>query len=442
MNLTCAICSDLFMPSDDVHMTPCGHSFHFACLLQWLQRSKTCPQCRNKCHEKSLIKVYFNIAANTDAPEDAATLLHKLDNLTLSVREKEKKLKEFEDKDASHKLERKKMKKTLSALEDMVKSKDFTIYAYKQETEMLRGDRAQMQKLQAELKELKAKMSLMSTIEHVVSSTAKEVEEMLAHDDNPRTLAVLVATLKRELKASDAKKHEMRERMKSIQNDLHDERSKRKQLEDKLSTADSEIYRLEQEVKRLEKNALDASTDSESIVLNTPDQHVKRKRLEKNLDNSTPMSDKVQNILQSDSPYFSIKSSSIGLTPLFRAGLGATSVVGTKCPEAGQLTKAQSDLSEKFSIFRKPRLTGTTHPINKNIVYNGLGGSERKENFPSFPEPKIVKKESASASKTTSKSSSSITSRLKAGTLRKHPSTSVTTSDHDKFEFLDIPLED
>lgn len=454
MNLTCPICSDLLMPSDDVHMTPCGHSFHYACLLQWLQRSKTCPQCRNKCHEKSLIKVYFNIAANLDAPEDSATLLHKLDNMTLSMREKEKKLKEFEDKDAANKVERKKMKKTLQALEDMAKSKDFTITAYKQEVEMLRGDRAHMLKLQTELKDLKSKMELMSTVEHVISSTAKEVEEMLAHDDNPRTLAVLVATLKRELKASDAKKHEMRDRMKSIQNDLYDERARRKLLEDKMSTADSEIYRLEQEIKRWEKNALDASngSESDSMVLNTPEQPLKRKRAETDLDKSTPMSDKVRNILKSDSPYLSIKSSSIGLTPILRAGLSAGAGKSSSA-EGAQLTKTQSDLSDKYSIFRKPRLAAktTSLPVNKNLVFNGLGGSEKKENFPGFPVRKEIAKPTSAGStssmtativKPSSSSSSSTVSRLKTGKLKKHPSTTnFAASNALMDDFLDIPYD-
>ncbi|XP_055536397.1 E3 ubiquitin-protein ligase TRAIP [Wyeomyia smithii] len=449
MNLACAICSDLVMPSEDIHMTPCGHSFHYSCLIQWLERSKTCPQCRNKCHEKSLIKVYFNVAAG-DVVEDSATLLHKLDAMTLSVREMEKKLKEFEEKDASYKSERKKMKKTLTTLEDMIKSKDFTIAAFKQETDMLRNDRAHMQKLQDELKTLKAKMDLMSTIEHVVSATAKEVEEMLAHDDNPRTLAVLVATLKRELKASDAKKHEMRDRIKTIQNDLHQERVRRKLLEDKLSTADSEVYRLEQEIKRLEMNAVNGSdgSESDSVILNTPEQPCKRKRPELNMDKSTPMSDKVQNILEADSPYFQIKSSSVGLTPLLRAGLSATAAVTKKHPKDAQLSRAQSDLSEKFSIFRNPRMAtkNSNTYLHKNLVFNGLGGSERKENFPGFPLPKgsLQPTENSSTTSKTIEPINNTTSRLKTGKLTRHPST-ILTSAQDSSSYDDIlsfPLDD
>lgn len=439
------------MPSDDIHMTPCGHSFHFACLLQWLQRSKTCPQCRNKCHEKTLIKVYFNIAATTEGLEDSTTLLHKLDTMTLSVREKEKKLKEFEEKDALYKSERKKMKKTLTILEDMIKSKDFTIAAYKQETDMLRNDRMQMQKLQAELKNLRAKMDLMSTIEHVVSATAKEVDEMLSHDENPRTLAVLVVTLKRELKASDAKKHEMRDRMKTIQNDLHEERARRKLLEDKLSTADSEVYRLEQEIKRFEINALDASngSESDSIVLNTPEQSCKRKRSELDMDKSTPMSDKVQNILQADSPYFHIKSSSIGLTPLLRSGLSAMATVAKSHSKDVQLKRVQSDLSDKFSIFRKPRQVSKSSStlLHKNLIFNGLGGSERKENFAGFSlseEPLQSSDNKNLTGRNIDPINNSTTTRLKTGKLTRHPSTVITSvPDSNSFDdILSIPLDD
>ncbi|XP_055603972.1 E3 ubiquitin-protein ligase TRAIP [Uranotaenia lowii] len=452
MNLTCAICSDLFMPSDDIHMTPCGHSFHYTCLLQWLQRSKSCPQCRNKCHEKSLIKVYFNIASNADAPEDTATLLHKLDNMTLLMREKEKKLNDYEQKDSANKVERKKMKKTLTALEDMVKSKDFTITAYKQEVDMLRGDRAHMQKLQTELKELKSKMDLMSTVEHVISATAKEVEEMLTQENNSRTLAVLVASLKRELKGCDSKKNEMRDRMKSIQNDLHDERTRRKQLEEKLSTAESENYRLEQEIKKLERRVLNASNDSESdsIVLATPDQPVKRKRIELDMDMSTPMSDKVRNILQSDSPYLDIKASSIGLAPLRRAGLSAA-IVKPKDNRTGtqSTAKTQNDLSEKFSILRKPRLDMKLCAMPNNMIFNGLGGSEKKENFEGFPEPKPkpttstnMAIEKGAALKTASNSST--TARLKAGKLTRHPSKNNigSASNRRMDDFLETILDD
>lgn len=446
MNLTCAICSDLLMPSDDIHMTPCGHAFHYTCLLQWLQRSKTCPQCRNKCHEKSLIKAYFNVAVNDDSTaEDSATLLHKLDNLTLAVREKDKKIKEYEEKAETQKDDRKKMKKIIKGLEELVQKKDFTLMAYTQELDMLRLDRAHMLKLQAELKELKNKMDLMSTVEHVITATAQEVEQMIANDNDPRTLAVLVASLKRELKVSDGRCHEMRDRIKYVQKDLNSEKVKRKELEEKLSAADSELYRLEQEVKRLEKNAvtMDASSESDSVVLNTPDQPPKRKRVVTDLDQSTPMSDKVRNIMASESPYLNIKASSIGLMPIMRAGLSSSATAKASATAGSTLTKTQSDLGDRFSIMRNPRLAARTTalPPNKNLVFNGLGGSEKKENFPGFP----ARKDALSAvpvKPSTSTSMVSLSKRLKTGKLTRHPSTTKFSTAQQMMDDFLLPDDD
>ncbi|XP_076297395.1 TRAF interacting protein no poles isoform X2 [Lasioglossum baleicum] len=57
MNIVCAICSDLLTPSADIFHTPCGHIFHYACLTQWLQRSKSCPQCREKTTSHKIHRV-------------------------------------------------------------------------------------------------------------------------------------------------------------------------------------------------------------------------------------------------------------------------------------------------------------------------------------------------------------------------------------------------
>lgn len=49
LNILCSICSEFFNNIDVLYSTRCGHVFHRHCLYQWLQRSKTCPQCHRKC---------------------------------------------------------------------------------------------------------------------------------------------------------------------------------------------------------------------------------------------------------------------------------------------------------------------------------------------------------------------------------------------------------
>lgn len=97
MNINCIICSDLFISVDSIVTAGnCGHCFHFHCLTQWLERSKTCPQCRNKCTQRNILRIYLNNNTNPDISEDAGQLIHKVDNLTLQVREKHDKIQSLE----------------------------------------------------------------------------------------------------------------------------------------------------------------------------------------------------------------------------------------------------------------------------------------------------------------------------------------------------------
>lgn len=70
---------------------------YFNFLLKILFRSKTCPQCRNKCGERSIIRVYFNLA-NLDASRvDIGSLQEQLDNAKLQIKTKETELKTAND---------------------------------------------------------------------------------------------------------------------------------------------------------------------------------------------------------------------------------------------------------------------------------------------------------------------------------------------------------
>ena len=44
MRVQCSTCLELLTPSDDLTCTPCGHVFHMACVVQWFENKKNCPQ--------------------------------------------------------------------------------------------------------------------------------------------------------------------------------------------------------------------------------------------------------------------------------------------------------------------------------------------------------------------------------------------------------------
>lgn len=97
MNISCLICTDIFTQSSDVYTTQCGHIFHHHCLLHWLENSKTCPQCRSKITEQSLVRLYIN--QNSQVVEgDFTVLQHRLDGAEFQLRLKDKEIKNFVEK--------------------------------------------------------------------------------------------------------------------------------------------------------------------------------------------------------------------------------------------------------------------------------------------------------------------------------------------------------
>jgi len=44
----CSICLNAIGPGDTIYDLPCNHTFHEACLSQWLDRQHSCPLCRQK----------------------------------------------------------------------------------------------------------------------------------------------------------------------------------------------------------------------------------------------------------------------------------------------------------------------------------------------------------------------------------------------------------
>ncbi|EYB84375.1 hypothetical protein Y032_0317g2310 [Ancylostoma ceylanicum] len=60
----CVICTSTFI-SNNIAALQCGHTFHFDCVSKWVERSKTCPNCRVRTTERQIIKhLYF------DAPDE------------------------------------------------------------------------------------------------------------------------------------------------------------------------------------------------------------------------------------------------------------------------------------------------------------------------------------------------------------------------------------
>lgn len=42
----CVVCLEEFLDGDEVAYMPCGHFYHYGCIVKWLETSHFCPLCR------------------------------------------------------------------------------------------------------------------------------------------------------------------------------------------------------------------------------------------------------------------------------------------------------------------------------------------------------------------------------------------------------------
>lgn len=128
MHLSCAICAEVIGPSDDLDVTPCGHVFHTGCMATWMSRSQTCPQCRNRCTTKSMVRLYLNVALNETLNEkDTETLQSKFDTMQLTLREQTAALRKRTEEVDKLKSSQKMARKTIVALEVELEKKELLL---------------------------------------------------------------------------------------------------------------------------------------------------------------------------------------------------------------------------------------------------------------------------------------------------------------------------
>ncbi|XP_076374876.1 E3 ubiquitin-protein ligase TRAIP isoform X3 [Megalopta genalis] len=149
MNFTCAICTDLLTPPDDIFRTPCGHIFHFTCLSEWLRRSPTCPQCREKTPSHKIHRLYFNFCNNDHITDEILSLRDKVNKLTCQLAQKVKDIKYYSEK--AETIEKQipgKKRETQDLLQTIDKMKQQLNYIRKQasETDSLKKTNKQLRK--------------------------------------------------------------------------------------------------------------------------------------------------------------------------------------------------------------------------------------------------------------------------------------------------------
>ena len=244
----------------------------------------------------------------------------------------------------------------------------------KHERDMLTNQRMNYKVIEAENLELKAKLNLLQTIESMMTASQKEIDDIMRQNLSSKDLTMMLGALRRELNNTESRKNEFRRQLQSVRNDLRSEQEERRKLEEELSKLESENHLFLNKFKRV-KIDQNCAPDKNNDTFDTPEVVKKSRHAILKLDsqntpsplNSDEFNKRIQNIQDSNSPYFKVKKTSIALAPVL------------KNPKQLKEQKAGSSRDvTKLSIFKKPRITQDPFPkLKSNVFYNGIGGTSK-----------------------------------------------------------------
>ncbi|XP_072389144.1 uncharacterized protein [Diabrotica undecimpunctata] len=435
MNFTCVICSELFITGADIYFTQCGHVFHFPCLMNWIERSKSCPQCRGRVTEKTIHKVFFNIG-NTDITEDSATLSFKLENANFTLSLKEREIKNLEEAKKKIKERNKLLSEEVIKLEQNERNMESTLLAFKSQISFFKTKSKETDKLSDEIVRLKNKIKNMEHLETVIEGTREQVYDILRDERDAEALAILAASLKKALLDSEKKARDFEFNLKRAKNEINKQKKEKAIQDGEMATLRRELQQLklkfdrEKDILRRRLNVLKSNANQNNIVLANPDadsetvlshdnnssHHENEKSYNQedtSLANTTmSVAERVQEIVNTSSPYLPVKSNYGNLLgtvfqgPSVSSNTYSASTVDkvterVEAPKSnyGHLletlydgpsasNKPSSTCTNKgYSIFKtsqKQLVDGSKKAKHDDdIDYDGLGGTSKRDIFPS-----------------------------------------------------------
>ncbi|KYM98814.1 TRAF-interacting protein [Cyphomyrmex costatus] len=197
MKILCVICQDLLSSSEDTIFTCCGHVFHHRCLLQWLERSKTCPQCRNKVTVDKIHKAHFTVSNTEIATDntDNLTLQGRIDSLKFQILLNEKNIKHYTSKNIILEKQNSGLRQEVRKVESEIKQKNSIIYALKeqinffkenyQECDVLKQKLSQKEKEVEQFREnMEMHFAFCKSENLALQQRVKELEKLLTLNQN------------------------------------------------------------------------------------------------------------------------------------------------------------------------------------------------------------------------------------------------------------------
>ncbi|GFO08408.1 hypothetical protein PoB_003491300 [Plakobranchus ocellatus] len=250
MRAQCCICADLFESTQTVNIAaaPCGHVFHEACLMRWMDTSSTCPSCRTHVKKTQIIKrLFFDISEDVDDKEqDVSHYVNQVSDLKAQLREKAKSLHDTEES-------RDKYAALLAVAESKQEELTTKLSRELSMKEVLKGDLKRVQRENdwhvqeiCELQKKAEKLHELQSVEMMLKGSSSDAEEMLRQysdggDSSIRQLSSLVTVMKREYNQVLADKRTAKEQLSKLKQHIGTYQAEAKQAKREVAHLRAEL---------------------------------------------------------------------------------------------------------------------------------------------------------------------------------------------------------
>lgn len=256
MHASCSICGDIFTGTDAevLHSTPCGHIFHYLCLVEWLERSKTCPHCRAKVDEKKTVKLYFQLS--NYPVKDSGTLENEVQSLKFQLSMKNMDLKKLTEEATEAKAVAKGLRSQLRKREEQIRSHETVVSALQDQIKILKIQMKSLTEAQMRADELQNKLEQYTRIEKILEGSTADAADALAlmkDVSDPSILCSCISTLKKELYQYKEKARDLQNILKMKETKLASAVKKITELEEKKSILDRSLKKVQEDLTCTEK---------------------------------------------------------------------------------------------------------------------------------------------------------------------------------------------
>jgi len=393
MRVQCSTCLELLTPSDDLTCTPCGHVFHMACVVQWFENKKNCPQCRAPARQNTLRKIYL-AETDGDVKEDANALSNQLDNAKFQLRLKETEKSKLSERNKQLEGLLGEQKAEIKTLEQNKRKYKETSEGLKAQNRILQEEKYRYEDALKEANDLRYKLDKMKGVELAVKGLDGDLNQYLsergAFDRKTKDVAVLVLVLKKKL--AEVKKERV-----LLESRLRDTTGKHERDKKKITDLEIQISEAQANSKSLENNLWRVQEDLRSLT----------ERQDRQDDDTLIIAEQNSSHEKSPSPVSSLPTlsppsveSPVKKLPSFKLVGSVKRALSPDGEERVPLMAVMNHSSARLGMSGEAGGAGWLHKKQKSSLhYDGLGGRARLDEFPQ-PRGLLTSSQSLKSNKT------------------------------------------